>query len=109
MRYREDEATARSETRADGAEDRRHFSATQVADHEHRDHAVELLPRKVLEGGGIPGPESHRARRTVRGRLLRAPDHLAGDIDAEHRPRAGLRHQAGDVPLSTPQIQHVLA
>jgi len=40
---------------------------------------------------------------------LCTPDHLAGDIDAEYRLSACLRHQAGNVSFSAPQIQHMLA
>jgi hypothetical protein len=40
---------------------------------------------------------------------LCTPDHLAGDIDAEYRLSACLRHQSGNVSFSAPQIQHMLA
>ena len=50
---RENETTAGSEARTHGPEYRGHFSAAEIANHKHGDHAVELLPGKILKIRGI--------------------------------------------------------
>src|SRR5579859_446945 len=109
VRYRENETAAWSEARTYCPKYRRHVGAAQVADHEYGDHPVELLPREILKPRGIAALETHGTRCSLRDSLPCTPDHFAGDVDAEYRRRTCLRRQAGNIALSAPQIQHMLA